>query len=306
MRRSARRRPARRCDDCGALLHERAWRQSKRCPGYSPLWAMDVYVCFGENLKAQGTKAVLFSVTAPGRDQLPWDEAACVVAEAHTHSGGLGCQVEAGQALLWNESAQARFTAAQREAKRQADRALQSMGSKRKISKLLSWWELQKRGVLHAHIALPAGTAEERYSSREYVAAWGKLATRFWFGHVDRWSYIRDKTQSSEKVGRYVAGYTLGGRGKVPLERAVRDPRMPARTFHISRKLTAVSKATIRNARLNRRINAAVEGKCSWPRLTQAELLDALWFRFRAVREAERALAVSWIQEGLPAEGRAP
>jgi hypothetical protein len=60
------------CPDCGAQLHERAWRhQSKRCPRYSDLWAMDVYVCFGENLKAHGTEAVLFSITAPGADELP-------------------------------------------------------------------------------------------------------------------------------------------------------------------------------------------------------------------------------------------
>ncbi len=69
---------------------------------------MDVYVCFGENLKAHGTEAVLFSVTAPGSDHLPWDESACAVAGDHKHSGLLGCQVEAGQALVWNESAQHR------------------------------------------------------------------------------------------------------------------------------------------------------------------------------------------------------
>jgi hypothetical protein len=35
---------------------------------------------------------------------------------------------------------------------------------------------------------------------------------------------------------------------------------MPARTFHINRRLTAESKATMRNARLNRRLNAALKG----------------------------------------------
>jgi hypothetical protein len=49
-----------------------------------------------------------------------------------------------------------------------------------------------------------------------------------------------------------------------------------ARTFHINRQLTAISKATMRNARLNRRINAAQQGKYPWPRLTQDELVAAL------------------------------
>jgi hypothetical protein len=88
MRRSAPRSGRRSCEYCGTPLHERVWRhQSKRCPGYSDLWAMDTYVCFGENLKAHGGEAVLFSVTAPGSDQLPWDESACTVAGEHEHSG---------------------------------------------------------------------------------------------------------------------------------------------------------------------------------------------------------------------------
>jgi len=95
---------------------------------------------------------------------------------------------------------------------------------------------------------------------------------------VDRWERIESKAQPSERVGRYVAGYTLGGKGKVPLERAVRDPRMPARTFHIDRRLTAVSKATMRNARLNRRLNAAF--KESAPGLACRRMSSARRFGF--------------------------
>jgi hypothetical protein len=124
------------------------------------------------------------------------------VAGEHKHSGELGCQVEAGQALLWNESAQHRFSTAQREAKRRADISLRRLGSKRKVSKCLSWWELQKRGVLHAHVVLPMGDAEERWWSRAYVHAWEEIAGRFWFGYVDRWERIESKAQPSDRVGR--------------------------------------------------------------------------------------------------------
>jgi hypothetical protein len=256
---------------------------------------MDVYVCFGENLKVHGSEAVLLSITAPGADHLPWDESACTIPGPHKHSGQLGCQVEEGQALLWNESAQHRFSTAQREAKRRADIALRRLGSKRRISKCLSWWELQKRGVLQAHVVLP-----------RYVQAWEALAGQHWFGYVDRWERIKSKVQPSEKVGRYVAGYTLGGKDKVPLERAIRDPRMPARTFHINRRLTAVSRATMRNARLNRRLDAAFKGQCDWPRLSEEELVAALWFRFRVVAAEQRGTVVGWMIEALPEEARAP
>jgi hypothetical protein len=194
------------CEHCGSFLQERAWRhQSKRCPGYSDMWQMDVYVCLAENLKAHGTEAVLFSVTAPGADQLPWDEDRCRVAGKHKHTGELGCEVESGQALLWNESAQSRFSTAQREAKRRADIALRKLGSDRRVSKLLSWWELQKRGVLHSHIVSPMGDPQERWWSRGYVQAWEEIAGRFWFGYVDRWERIESKAQPSDRVGRYVA-----------------------------------------------------------------------------------------------------
>jgi hypothetical protein len=138
------------------------------------------------------------------------------------------------------------------------------------------------------------------------VNAWEAVASRFWFGYVDRWHATKDTAQPSEHVGRYVAGYTLGGRGKVPLEQAVRDPRMPSRTFHINRQLTAVSKATMRNARVNRRLDAALKGKCSWPRLSEAELVAALWFRLRAVEAERRAEVVAWVLDDLPEEARAP
>jgi hypothetical protein len=81
---------------------------------------------------------------------------------------------------------------------------------------------------------------------------------------------------------------------------------MPARTFHINRRLTAVSKATMRNARLNRRLNAAFQGKCAWPSLSEAELVAALWFRLRAVEAEKRPVVVAWVLDDLPEEARAP
>jgi len=177
---------------------------------------MDVYVCFGENLKAHGTEAALFSVTAPGADQLPWDESFCTVASPHRHSGELGCQVELGQATLWNESAQHRFSAAQREAKRQADKALRKLGSSRCISKCPSWWELQKRGVLHVHVVLPMSDAEERYWSPHYAKAWEDLAGRFWFGFVNRWQRIEGKAEPSERSGATWRDMHLAARASFP------------------------------------------------------------------------------------------
>jgi hypothetical protein len=62
----------------------------------------------------------------------------------------------------------------------------------------------------------------------------------------------------------------------------------------------------MRNARINRRLDAAFKGKCSWPRLSEAELVAALWFRLRAVEAERRAEVVAWVLDDLPEEARAP
>jgi hypothetical protein len=62
----------------------------------------------------------------------------------------------------------------------------------------------------------------------------------------------------------------------------------------------------MRNARLNRRLNAAFEAKCTWPRLSEDELAAALWFRLRAVDAEKRRIVLAWMLSDLPKEARAP
>jgi hypothetical protein len=297
----------RRCPDCGTWLPEQVWRHgSKRCPGYSWLWAMDCYVVIGENLGFYRGDGVLLSITAPGAETLDWDLSLCTVTGPHKCSGELGCQVEPKIAAVWNETAQERFTAAQREAKRRADKALRRHGSKARVSKLCSWWELQKRGVLHAHVVLPVETPEERFWSRAYAEAWRELAPQFWFGFVDGWDKISKKPLQAQQLGRYCAGYAFAGKDKLPLEQAVQDKRLPSRTFHVNRKLTSQTKITMRNARLNRRLDAAWKGLCPWPTLPADELRNALHYRARGRSPDAREGFVQLLWDALPAEARGP
>lgn len=296
-----------RCPDCGKRLPSQVWRHaSKRCPGYSRLWAMDAYVVIGENLGFYGGNGVLLSITAPGAETLDWDRSLCTVEGPHECSGRLGCQVDPKMAEVWNETAQERFTAAQREAKRRADKALRRQGSKLRVSKLCTWWELQKRGVLHAHVVLPVEAAEERFWSRAYVEAWRELAPRFWFGFVDGWERISKKPLRARQLGRYCAGYAFAGKEKLPLEQAVQDERLPSRTFQVNRELTAQTKITMRNARLNRRLHAARRGLCPWPTLSADKLRDALCYQLGDLSFDDRDRAAGFLLEALPAEVRGP
>ncbi len=298
-----------RCHDCGVPLPPEVWRHSsKRCPGYSELWAIDAYVVIGENLAAYGGAGVLLAITAPGSETLDWDRSLCVVQVAHTCSGSLGCQVNPHMAEVWNETAQVRFTRSQREAKRLAGRELRRHGSKAAVSKLVSWWELQRRGVLHAHVVLPVESPEERFWSRAYVNAWRELAPRFWFGFVDGWEVISRKPLEARRLGMYTAGYAFGGDkgGKLPLHEAVKDMRLPSRTFHVNRRLTLATKKTMRNARLNRRIYAARQALCPWPTLCEAEMKAALSFMIRGQSVEICTKVGKWLYDELPAEARAP
>lgn len=296
------------CTYCGKALHPNVFRHaSKRCSGYSWLWGMDVYVIFGENVHEHGGRAALFTVTAPGEEFLPWDTEQCAEQGEHRHSGKLGCRVDPKAAAVWNESAQKRWTAAQREAKRRADKTLREFGWKgRPVSVLLSWWEPQKRGVLHKHALLPWETPAERLWSRAYIRSWEEIRQRFWFGFVDR----KPKVDTAQKLARYVAGYTLGGGGKLSLaEAAERCDWLPTRTFHINRRLTQKTGATMRAARFNRRVEACFQGKCHWPVRSMDEWERALRFRLRGIFREHPGVGARVLMfelAGIPEEARAP
>jgi len=49
--------------------------RSRKCPEYSHIWAGDQRQKLFRNLEAFAGNVLISAVTAPGADQLPWDEA---------------------------------------------------------------------------------------------------------------------------------------------------------------------------------------------------------------------------------------
>ena len=296
------------CPDCGTVLHPNVYRHAaKWCPGYAELWAMDVYVLFGENVHEHEGRAALGTLTAPGADFLPWDEQDCAALGPHKHSGELGCRVDPAMAEVWNESFSPRWTKLQRHCKRQADRFLRRQGWKGSLpSVLLSWREMQKRGVWHRHYLLPWESASEQLWSRAYLAAMEREKGRYWFGHVDR----RPRIAAGEKLAKYIAGYTLGGGEKASLaEAALLERGVSGRTFYVHRKLTMSTGVTMRRLRDVRRLWAVKTRQATWPVKTIAEweklLRVALRSIFREYGEAARVLLLDEL-DAIPAEARAP
>lgn len=91
------------CSHCGRSVVGSATCKRRSCPGNPRLWALDWRVVLLENLIAYGGKAVMFTLTPPGADVLPWDRSKCGH-EVGECSGPAGCIVRAPDRWRWNAS----------------------------------------------------------------------------------------------------------------------------------------------------------------------------------------------------------
>jgi hypothetical protein len=217
--------------------------RSRRCPGYAQLWAGDQRRKLFENLQQAPDTVALLTVTAPGKDVLPWDESVCSGLGGHVHSGKLGCKVQAGAAAEWNGSAAARWRALHRHAYRRA-----SAGRSERPWLLTRVWEMQHRGALHVHPVLAFGTTAQKLATRRYIAALTELAPRYGFGFVDR----KLEVMSAKAAAAYLSSYFVTGKGKVTLWESVQHHEMPTSIIHVSTRLTQQTGCTMRRLRLHR------------------------------------------------------
>lgn len=188
----------------------------------------DVQRMMRANLAAGPDRVALVTVTAPGADVLPWD----------------GSHVEARAAVEWNRTAARRWSKLNRTIRERLRRAGYA-------SPLLSYvWQLQRRGVLHAHLVLAFGHGDEEAAARLYVAALRELAPAHGFGFID----FRDRDgkagRSSVMPREVAAGYlSRYAADSGQLVEAARLEVRPTRLVYVSRSLTSVSLVTMRRLR---------------------------------------------------------
>jgi hypothetical protein len=225
----------------------------RRCPGYAEIWAGDQRQKLFANLNAYadqvpaGIKAprvLVSAATAPGvGGGMGWDEHRCAALGPHEHSGKLGCRVRTSQATRWNETAAARWRALHGEAYRCCVRE----GLKPWL--LVRVWEMQKRGLLHAHPVLAYSTPRERAAAKRYLELLDELRTRYGFGYIERKHQVRDPRAAAA----YLSSYFVTGKGsKVSLQESVQSNWMPRSIIHVSKELTQRSGITMRSLRLRR------------------------------------------------------
>lgn len=271
---------------CGRWIPEEVRRCSARtCPEFAPTWARDTRRRLMENLRIVPL-TVMFSVTAPGSDQYPFDPRFCSHRPVTRCSGAIGCRVDPAVAAAFNRRAGMWWRGLHRAAKTRADRAT---GHKGKL--LVRTWEKQKRGLAHVHGVLAVGTPIERSWAKAYVEALADLAPRYGFGFVDGWHKIGRKPRAGGQAAAYLSSYLVGRTGgKATLTETVKATDLPRLLVFVSRDLTLRTGCTMRSLRTARHVWAWRNGWIPLPTVALIELLVAL----------ER------LDRGKPASPRAP
>ena len=241
--------PTGRCPACGRGTYGGATHcKCRRCPDYAPIWARDQQrKCF-ENLSAYDdgdSTAVMFTLTGPGKEELPWDESRCVEPGNHKCDGRLGCKVHEDVARAWNASASER-------ARRLFDRSARLTARETGVRPhmLLRGWEQQSRGVLHAHVVIGRGRMVDKRVSDVYGRHLARLASSYGFGRVDE---PTGRARAARESAAYVASYLSTGKGhKRKLGETVLSDQLPRSVIHVSTDLTMRTCVTMRALRLRR------------------------------------------------------
>lgn len=231
--------------------HKRCRRRT--CPGYARIWAGDQRQKLFANLNAyadqvpsgvRSPRVLVTAATAPGVESgIGWDERRCSHLGPHKHSGKLGCRALRAVAARWNASAAARWRSMHRDAYQRCRRE----GLRPWM--LVRVWEMQKRGLLHAHPVLAYSTLSEKAAADRYVEHLDDLRHRWGFGYIERKQRVREPRAAAA----YLSSYFINGKGhKASLEESVRSQWLPRSVIHVSVELTKRSGCTMRALRLRR------------------------------------------------------
>lgn len=205
--------------------------KKRTCPACGVLWAGDQRTRLLCNLiDGFGQAVALLTITAPGKDVLPWVEGVCPREVAQP----------------WNRAAPAQWSTLNRRTRRRLARS--GLPAPRLLALV---WAYQERGLLHIHAVFAAETELDRIANRAYVQALKRGGAREWgFGFVD----LKESRIGSKGLAAYLAKYVCkeGADGRPELAHTVAHADVPARPVYISRQLTRGTRVTMRTLRLKR------------------------------------------------------
>jgi hypothetical protein len=267
-----------RCVGCGKVISVKAPHCNRRwCKPVWKTWSRDQRRVVREALKAASRVIILTDVTLPGagptgrgrvrgrRNYLPWADEPTRLVEPRS---------------LYR--ANSRFKKRMRWVKRQAYNdgraALRAAGFSTDPLPpvLVCVLELQKRGALHAHLALGYTSDAERVFARAFIDSLKKWTPRCGLGFVQGWQQAEQSSMlGNERAVSYLCKYLTKDHPPWFL-RALKGP-----VVTVSRQIIAQSMCTMALLRKTRRLWAARDGRCTYPAwdwetaLKVGHLLDA-------------------------------
>jgi hypothetical protein len=248
-----------RCHGCGKIISSKAPHCGRRCcPAVFKQWSRDQRRVVAEALRLYGGLLLLTDVTLPGTPEheqhrrrlaLPWAD--------HYHT-----RVEPRALYRANRRFQKRMRWLKRKAYNDARGVLTRSGYnyKRLPPVLVGNLEPQRRGALHAHLALPYTTPLEMTFTRAFIESMKRWAPLCGLGHVQGWRAAEKSALiGHERAIGYLTKYLTG---KHPPEflRTVRGP-----VVTVSRSLTRQTGVTMQMLRKTRRLWSARQGRCEMP-----------------------------------------
>lgn len=263
-----------RCHGCGKIISSKAPNCGRRsCPAVFKNWSRDQRRVVAEALRAYGGLLLLSDVTLPGtpeherhrrRVALPWADLQRT-------------RVEAKALYKANRRFQRRMRWLKRKAYNDARAVLTKAGYDYKTLPpvLVGNLEPQRRGALHAHLALPYTTPLEMTFTRAFIDSMKKWAPLCGLGHVQGWRAAeKSAVIGHERAIGYLTKYLTG---KHPPEflRSVSGP-----VVTVSRSLTRKTGVTMQMLRKARRLWSVRQGRCEMPNWSPdefaavAQLLD--------------------------------
>jgi hypothetical protein len=255
-----------RCHGCGKIISIKAPNCGRRsCPAVFKNWSRDQRRVVAEALRAYGGLLLLTDVTLPGtpehernrpRVALPWADLQRT-------------RVEPKALYKANGRFQRRMRWLKRKAYNDARSVLTKAGYEYKglPPVLVGNLEPQRRGALHAHLALPYTTPLEMTFTRAFIDSMKKWAPLCGLGHVQGWRAAeRSAVIGHERAIGYLTKYLTG---KHPPEflRSISGP-----VVTVSRSLTRKTGVTMQMLRKTRRLWSAREGRCEMPNWSADEL----------------------------------
>lgn len=228
---------------------ERRVRCGRRgCCSCGVLWLTDTRIRVLAAVQAHASAVALVTVTAPGVDVLPW--------------GPCGTLVDERAAAAWNRDAPTNWSYLHRAAAPDAREVAAGWGMTWRL--LVKAWEYQRRGVLHLHLLVPAGSPAMLAASNRYVAALHENAHAHGFGFVDRGKLPSTGPRRSartlqpvdpHRAAAYVSAYVAStGAGKGGVAEVAAKQGVPGAVVYVAQALTARSGVTMRSLRARRRV----------------------------------------------------